>query len=62
MSDRPWVPPDEDSEPEDEAWRGDVHLEEWPEHLAGPEYWSGNGEEDIRKRYPPKDEDEEEGA
>jgi hypothetical protein len=22
-----------------EAWRGEVHLEEWPEDLAGPEYW-----------------------
>jgi hypothetical protein len=22
-----------------EAWRGDVHLGEWPENLAGPEYW-----------------------
>ncbi len=19
-------------------WRGDVHLDDWPEHLAGPEY------------------------
>ncbi len=23
----------------DEAWRGDVHLADWPEELAGPEYW-----------------------
>ncbi len=22
-----------------EAWRGDVHLSEWPEGMAGPEYW-----------------------
>ena len=60
---RPWESPDED-EPEDttEAWRGDVHLDDWPEQLAGPEYWSGNGEEgDLRKRYPPKDTDGEEG-
>jgi hypothetical protein len=26
-------------EPEDaDAWRGDVHLEDWPEENAGPEY------------------------
>ena len=24
---------------ETEAWRGDLHLGEWPENLAGPEYW-----------------------
>ena len=24
---------------EDEEWRGDEHLEDWPEELAGPEYW-----------------------
>ena len=24
---------------EDESWRGDAHLADWPEHLAGPEYW-----------------------
>lgn len=23
----------------DEAWRGGDHLEDWPEELAGPEYW-----------------------
>ena len=23
----------------DEAWRGDLHLDDWPESLAGPEYW-----------------------
>ncbi|HEX5386401.1 MAG TPA: hypothetical protein VFW66_06880 [Gemmatimonadales bacterium] len=22
-----------------ETWRGDIHLREWPEELAGPEYW-----------------------
>ncbi len=22
-----------------EAWRGELHLGEWPENLAGPEYW-----------------------
>ena len=23
----------------DESWRGDVHSADWPEELAGPEYW-----------------------
>lgn len=22
-----------------ENWRGEVHLRDWPEELAGPEYW-----------------------
>ncbi len=21
------------------AWRGDIHLADWPESSAGPEYW-----------------------
>lgn len=29
----PWD--DED----DDTWRGDLHFEDWPENLAGPEYW-----------------------
>lgn len=28
----------EDPDPWD-AWRGDQHLVDWPEELAGPEYW-----------------------
>ncbi len=24
---------------DDASWRGDQHLEDWPEHEAGPEYW-----------------------
>jgi hypothetical protein len=37
--DLPWEA-ESDWEPADsEAWRGDVHLGEWPENLAGPEYW-----------------------
>jgi hypothetical protein len=32
--------PDADWEHADsEAWRGDLHLDDWPENLAGPEYW-----------------------
>ena len=26
-------------EAESEEWRGDLHTGDWPEHLAGPEYW-----------------------
>jgi hypothetical protein len=38
--DLPWDTPDGDWEPaESEAWRGDIHLGDWPENLAGPEYW-----------------------
>ena len=59
MTDRePWETPEDEPEETTEAWRGDVHFEDWPEQLAGPEYWSGNGETDIRKQYPPKDEEE----
>ena len=35
--DLPWQAEDEDQE--DSAWRGELHLEGWPENLAGPEYW-----------------------
>ena len=38
--DLPWDTPDAQWEPaEIEAWRGDLHLDDWPEGLAGPEYW-----------------------
>jgi hypothetical protein len=38
--DLPWASdePGRDA-PEDEPWRGEVHVAEWPEDLAGPEYW-----------------------
>jgi hypothetical protein len=36
--DLPWAMPD-DEEAETEAWRGDLHFDDWPENLAGPEYW-----------------------
>lgn len=39
---QPLPPRDEDqwqdSDEADESWRGDVHLEGWPEETAGPEY------------------------
>jgi hypothetical protein len=25
-------------EPDEDRWRGEVHYEDWPEELAGPEY------------------------
>ncbi len=38
--DLPWDTPDSEWESADsEVWRGDVHLGDWPESLAGPEYW-----------------------
>ncbi len=35
----PWNAPDADDESVVEMWRGDLHLDDWPENLAGPEYW-----------------------
>ena len=38
--DLPWDAPTAEHDLEDaEAWRGEVHLADWPEELAGPEYW-----------------------
>jgi hypothetical protein len=38
--DLPWDTPDGEWEPGGaEPWRGDLHLGDWPENLAGPEYW-----------------------
>jgi len=37
--DLPWDTPDVDSEADSEAWRGELHQDDWPESLAGPEYW-----------------------
>ncbi len=47
-ADLPWQSSDQEmpkpySEPwsieDDSAWRGEAHLADWPEELAGPEYW-----------------------
>jgi len=35
--DLPWETPD--LETEAESWRGELHQDDWPENLAGPEYW-----------------------
>jgi hypothetical protein len=38
--DLPWgSDEDEWDTAETEAWRGEMHLRDWPEELAGPEYW-----------------------
>ena len=38
--DLPWISEEAEWEaPDPEAWRGEVHQGEWPEELAGPEYW-----------------------
>jgi hypothetical protein len=46
QDERPWERggdlPWQEAEDEDQAdcvWRGDLHLDDWPENLAGPEYW-----------------------
>ncbi len=37
--DLPWGTPEAECEGESEGWRGELHLDDWPENLAGPEYW-----------------------
>jgi len=37
--DLPWDPLAVESEDESETWRGALHQDDWPESLAGPEYW-----------------------
>jgi hypothetical protein len=38
--DLPWDSSDAAWEEADaDAWRGDLHQDDWPENLAGPEYW-----------------------
>ena len=39
-----WTPPDDG-----EAWRGNAHLECWPEELAGPEYWAYRNREEVER-------------
>ncbi len=47
--DRPWETPESQWESaENEAWRGDLHLDDWPEDLAGPEYWLYKKKRDDR--------------
>jgi len=37
--DPPWDAPGVESGAECESWRGSLHQDDWPESLAGPEYW-----------------------
>lgn len=37
--DLPWQTQEGESETESQTWRGELHLDDWPENLAGPEYW-----------------------
>jgi hypothetical protein len=40
--DVPWGTPEAESGADSEAWRGESYQEDWedwPENLAGPEYW-----------------------
>lgn len=45
--DLPWeVTEPEWDAPESTGWRGEQHTVEWPEHLAGPEYWLFKGQDE----------------
>lgn len=46
--DLPWGTPAESEGANAEAWRGDVHEDDWPENLAGPEYWLYKRQRDER--------------
>ena len=37
--DLPWDATEAEEDSLDGEWRGIVHLADWPENLAGPEYW-----------------------
>ncbi|MDQ3224477.1 MAG: hypothetical protein M3Q75_13550 [Gemmatimonadota bacterium] len=37
--DLPWDTPDPEADADNESWRGARHQDDWPENLAGPEYW-----------------------
>jgi hypothetical protein len=43
--DLPWQMMNED-DAADSAWRGELHTDDWPENLAGPEYWLYKKERD----------------
>lgn len=47
--DLPWASeqPEALSSESDEAWRGSTHLADWPEDLAGPEYWLYKSQDDA---------------
>jgi hypothetical protein len=37
--DLPWATPETECGADSETWRGELHQDDWPENLAGPEYW-----------------------
>ncbi|MDX2193634.1 MAG: hypothetical protein NW201_09780 [Gemmatimonadales bacterium] len=38
--DLPWLADGAwDGAEDGESWRGELHLPDWPEEFAGPEYW-----------------------
>ncbi|MBA3443747.1 MAG: hypothetical protein H0T58_02675 [Gemmatimonadales bacterium] len=37
--DPPWGQAETGCEAGGDGWRGELHGEDWPENLAGPEYW-----------------------
>ena len=37
--DLPWGTESDCELADSEVWRGDIHQDDWPENLAGPEYW-----------------------
>jgi len=37
--DLPWDPPESERESDSQAWQGELYQDDWPESLAGPEYW-----------------------
>jgi hypothetical protein len=43
----PVIPPTFELPEDDEDWRGNEHHEDWPENLAGPEYWLFKKERDL---------------
>lgn len=37
--DLPWDAPESETESDSQAWQGELYHDDWPENLAGPEYW-----------------------
>ncbi|MBA3759745.1 MAG: hypothetical protein H0X07_04370 [Gemmatimonadales bacterium] len=37
--DLPWDTPESETASDSQAWQGELYQDDWPENLAGPEYW-----------------------
>ncbi len=35
----PWDTPESETESDSQAWQEKLYQDDWPENLAGPEYW-----------------------